>query len=392
MLKSLLNKKNYGLLELLIASVIILCQYKLGPLPLSFVICPLMVFLAYRRKRKIWGERSFGYLVTYILLHEIVLFVTMTTIPSYHFNHIVEIALYLFALGFVIPALNYKKLITSIVLITVIVSLGILYHFLIIQTGGIVQTIRIPFLPIDQAFGERELLRPTSFFTEPSYYGTFMMVPLFLALIYRKYWLAVVCVGMVFLSTTITGVIGCVGIISFYFVTKKEGKIKSLIIFPTVVAAMGYALMNFGIFGETSAKIENQRANIETVDRVYNGILLFDKMEKQYLILGINNSNCSDYANENHLMGSLIPLFEGSDQIYLPSFWDILYKYGIVGLILYLLVFYRLYKKEKSLLPYIFNAILSMLFAGGGFSSFYLFSMSFLAVFARDYKKEVYLI
>ncbi len=389
MIRDLLKVKNYGVLELLVASLIILTQYSLGPIPMSFFLCPLMAFIGYRKTRRVWRMRPYILLVGYIILHDILLFFTMSPVPSYHFNNLVSMAVFLISTPFIIPALDYRKLVRSIALVGIICSLGILYHFILLRAVPEVHTIRIPLFPASSLAQGAELTRPTSFFTEPSYYGIFMMVPVFLSLVYKKYWITAFSVGMVFLSTTITGVVGCVCIISVYFLSKKENRFISLIILPIVVAIMGYALINFQFFRGTSSKLENQINNIETVDRVYNGILLFDKIEKEYLIFGVNNANCSDYVIERHLQGSLIPLSEDSNLIYLSSFWEILFNYGIIGMILYMSIYMIFFKKERTLSPYIANAILSMFYGGDGLLTFYMFSIAFMAVYARDYKNVI---
>lgn len=344
-----LDISKIGILEMLVALYPILMGYKYGMLRCDILCLLLMDVIAINKKRDVIQLNGLKYLSIFIVLHEIVLCVTMSSTPSYHINSILSYCVNFISLFIIIPAIDFSKLRSSIVIVAIISILGIIYHFLLLQLGHDISPIKIPFMPemdTDTRLYD-ELDRPCSFFWEPQSFCNFLLVPLFYSLNEKKYAWTTIVVFAMFLSTSTTGIALSLLSIGIFASTQKLTRFQrfSIVIMGCV---MVYILLNADIFSAGVDKIEG--TDYEKTSRLYNGPTLIANMPLVDLITGINSPNVTDYYMSGNVKAFLIVKH---DNVYVSTFWLILAKYGVFGLLLYLNLFFDSVRRNKRLLVYI---------------------------------------
>lgn len=372
--------KKIGLLEILIAMYPILMGYQYGSIPCTLLFLLVMDVIALSRKTSFsLPSKYMKFLMFFVILHEIFLCLTMELVPNYHINSIVSLLVVLPSLFVITPTVNYEKLKGGINLIAIICMIGMIYHFIILQTGHFISPIKVPFMP-DLQSGTRlysEVFRPCSFFWEPQSYCTFMSVPLFYSLIDKKYVWAVMIILSMFLSTSTTGIAISILSLAIYVLTQNVSKAQRIII---IIVGIGlvYVLFTADFLSAGVEKMES--TSYESSSRLYNGPTLVANMPIEDLIFGINYSNVYDYYQAGNVHAVLM---EKYNSLFMPSFWNALVKFGVIGLFLYMGVYIESIKRSKLLFVYVLPLIVALFtnpdFLGGLFAFEFIIIYSFIS-------------
>lgn len=382
-LSFLKSSKSFGLIELLYAFLPILAGYTLGGLPFALLFVIVLSIVAFHRTGRLWLYRPYLLLFFYIIFHELILSLTMPFLPSYHINRTIHLSISLLSPIFIVPALNYKRYFNALIVVAIISGLGLIYHFILIQSGNLVTPLTLPFLPVeeDKTRLMQELARPKSFYAEPAAFATFMVVPLFYALKEKKYLWSVAIVILLFLSTSTTAVIESAIIVVVYMMMTLSGKNKGRSIFLVLLfIAVGFFILHSSLFEATFQKIDN--TEVDENARLMNGLLVLPHVDAKYLIFGVNSPNINDFVFENHLQSFMYYSSSGYNSfLFVPTFWFMLIKYGLVGLWIYLQMYYDFYKRDKEILPYILCLVVSWFFQGLALSMVFTFQISTIAAF-----------
>ena len=386
-IKELLKPSNYGLLEFLLCFQELLQPYH----HLDYPVLLLVVLLSLKRKRKPLNMNLtwIKIMMAYVIIHDVLLCLVISPVPSYHFSNIVFRIFYFVAIFIVAPAVDFKKFVTSYSLITIFVLGGLLYHVLIIQMGGIVEPIKIPFLPYDGNATrlDEEGLRPVSFFCEPSNLFTYLILPLFLSLHYHKYKITAVLIFAVLLTTSTNGLmVALIMFLTFVF-TQNIGK-KMTFFLVIIGVAAGFAFVSLDIFNSSKEKIET--TDVETTSRLINGPNLVFGMPKDHLIFGYPAASVKDYKEKTPYISHVV-LLEKYDNYFVSSFWLTIAQYGIVGLLIYLFAYYKFYRIDKSMIV-ILLPLFILKFSAGALFNYGLFIMTtymlIVMLHDRDLKRQ----
>jgi hypothetical protein len=381
---SYLNLTQFGFKELLFAFYPIISGYSYGVLPMDLLILLaldiyVMLFDTHvlRNDAIIKTFKSLLYLMFFIIIHELFLFLFIG-IENYHLNNFVGSIIFLLSIFIIVPSLNYRKFVNSLFLVAIISSIGIVYHFVLIENGAQIHPIKLPLLP-DPSQNSRlfELgKRPCSFFWEPSAFADFMMVPLFLALCQRKIAYAIVIAFSILLSTSSNGFFLVITIFVVYsFMQKISLKYRMFFLIFAIFSVISYVSLD--IFKYGSNKIAS--INVERNARLSNGPKLILSMPMEYLLLGVPSANTQDYSLNNNL-----PMTLGRfGDVYISTFWNVLAKYGIIGLLLYLNVYYKIFRIDKTLLPYMSVLLIYMFTQGSLFANIYVFQIVFISMYVN---------
>lgn len=381
--------ESFGLLEMLFAFFMILTGYKYGSLRFDLLTLLLMDVLALKRGKGIRLYRPLFYIAVYVILHELFLLLFVKDIPPTHINFVLGLAIHLFSIFIIAPALEYEKLKSALFLVSAISMAGIIYHFLIIQTGGSVTPIKLPFFP-EMAETSRlyeEGLRPKGFYWEPAAFITFILVPLFIALRERYTIWAIMIVFTMFLSSSTTGIALSTTMVGIYILTQKVS-IKFKLLTAVVMVAMLAILFMGNLFEPGMTKI--RETEVETTARLINGPELVEHMPKEHLVFGFPDSHVWDYYMKNpEIKRANLILSEDHDYIFVATFWHVLAKDGIVGLVLLLYLYLIIMIRERELLPYLGALFIALFTSGIFFSSAFTYEFSFiLAVIYHIYQSE----
>lgn len=355
-----LNLNNIGLLEITVALYLILMGYDYGAIKLSIITPIIMCILAIiRNNGKIYLLRNnlLLVLIIYVAIHQILIGFIIDYLPSYFINNTISIITILLSIFIISPAIDFTKLKGALNLVALFCILGMFYHSIIILSGDAVSPIKLPFLP-DLSVNSRLhaiVYRPTSFFWEPASYATFMMPVLWISIIDRKYIWASLIVFSVFLSTSTTGIILSIVLIVVYSFTIKLS-FKNVILPLFIAVSIIYAFINFHIFESGLQKLES--TDIEETSRIINGPTLVSGMQLEELMFGFKAANVEDYYDNGYRGNNLIETSSG--QIFVSSFWLILAQFGLIGLLIYLMLYFRLLTKNRIIIPYVVIILISM--------------------------------
>ncbi len=371
----LLNKADA--FSLFVALYPILAGYTWGRLHgnMIFIMGLAIWALVGRRKAKfsmLWLKALIGF----VMLHELLL-MTMIPVQSYFINNTISIVIISLSIIPIAKSLDYQKFVGALNWVAILSIVGILYQFTMVLKGIPVSPIKIPFLP-DMESGTRlyeESIRPSSFFWEPAAFVTFLMVPLFVSLYEKKYiWTAILALSM-FLSTSSTGILMSMVMLAIYILTQKV-KFWTRVLVVILGIGLAYSLTHLSYFEAGVQKIEN--TDLEENARLMNGIFLYKALSPQEVLFGINAANIDEYYLNNG------GYYIGAGNVFIPSFWLTLAKYGIIGVFLFLIVYISLVKKDKTLLPYIIVLFVSMFFQSISIgSSGFAFQLIFLYLYVN---------
>ena len=373
------NLNKIGGLEFMFALYPIIAGYSYGSIYLDYFFPVLMCMCAMVLRGGLLPFKPLVLLTIFVFLHEIILSFFLEAISSAYIIIAFKYIIFLLSIMIITPAINFEKLVGSIFLVSIITSIGIIYHFLIIQGGGSVTPIKLPFFPgmVSDSRLYEVGTRPVSFFWEPASYVTYMMIPLFISLYYKKMIISGGIILMMFLSTSSTGIFLSIGMLMCYILSQKIPFRLRFSFFIIGVTSI-YFLLSSSLFESGIEKIEN--TDVEQNIRLMNGPLLVTNMPIKHLIWGFPNLDPTDYYDKTNYVTTI--LFKTNNgTIFVPTFWLILAKFGVIGLILYLNVFIKLFVLNKDLLPYLSVLIVAWFSQGISISSTYVFQMVFILSF-----------
>ena len=354
-----LHLDQVGLLEMFFAFYCILSGYTYGSLLGTFVFMLVMAALAlHRGKINDVSMRKLGVLYTFIALHECILILILGNHGSL-LNMLISITIVMICMFPIARAIDYNKMVGALNWVALISIGGIIYHFLIIRTGGVVYPIKLPFMPEMDATSRlyTEMYRPSSFYWEPAAFVTFMMVPFFISLYEKKFIWSTIIVVSLFLSTSSTGILMSVAMLTAYIVTQKvEARYKfgALVVGFTVFLI----LTNTEYFIAGVEKIET--TDIESTSRLVNGPLMVKAMPFADIITGMQASTPYEYYMNGGFVANGILL--KNDNMYVSAFWFVLAKYGIIGLLLFISLYFDFVKRCRASIPFMVYVFCSLFF------------------------------
>ena len=375
-----INLKNLGWTEMLIALLPILGAYYLGPVPFSFWILLLLSVVSIARKRRV-DFNSIRPLVIFIIYYTVHEFIIAIVADGFNLNKRIEQFLFLFSIILITPIIDLKKLSSSLNLVTIICIIGVLSQMVTLMRGGSVHPIEIPGLQMSEERLMAESNRPSSYFMEPAAYTAYMYAPLMLSLLNRKYWWSAI-IGVSMLLTGSTTAIFTVFIILGAYVITQGAFRKSSIVVIIIAGVLLYALSNYSVFDVGVEKFDN--TDYENNVRIVQGPIIVSTMLWHEMIFGVPFGDAIDYYYAGRTIGTNVAIY-GSG-IYMSTTWMLIFKFGIVGLLLYLNIFYRLAKRCRAIIPYIICLVVTMFSASMGIGVTYAYTMMVLYVIAAQYK------
>ena len=350
-----LHLKDVGLLEMLFALTPILMGFNLGPIPLSALMWVVLIGVVVLKREKL-RPRNFKplmWFVIYWIVHQLVLLF----ITSFNVNALIVQVVYFAAVFFLYPVMDPRKMRGSFNWVAIISILGLLYQWADVAQGNGVHPLEIPGLTMPEERMEQLILRPSSFYMEPAAYVAYMICPLALALVDKKYMWAIVMILSVFLTTSTTGIVlSFILLGASLFANKANG--SSMLIVLVVGAGMVYALNSLEEFSAGVEKLENTDAS--TSVRLSQGLHVVQTMHTNEYIFGVPYSDAYNYCKS----GRCTDVEYYGESVYMPTFWDLILRFGIVGLVLYLLIYVKILRLSKKTIP-LCIALLSTMFSSG---------------------------
>lgn len=388
--KSILKRNKWGLLELLLALYPILMGYSYGSVPFHLLSLIIMDVVALRVKiinHRINYTKLVLLLYLFIVFHEFILLLFGNS-DSAFFHRQIEYFIIFVSIIIIYPRVDFEKLEFALILITIVSILGIVYHFVQLQSGGDVKPLKLPFFP-DLGKDSRlnaDIKRPCSFYAEPQSFCSFILVPLFIALIKRQWkWCSIIVLSM-FLSTSTYGIVISLSMLTVFVLTQNFS-LKSRLSFLILICALVAVLLSSSLFDKGIEKIEN--TDIETSQRLYNGPTLVFNMPIKDIIIGCPYTSPQDYCKA--MTGRSVYLIPNDEGVYfIPSFWLVIAKWGLFGLFLYLLSYFYPMKGNRGIVVLGIPLFLGLFVNPDTVGSFYAFYIIIIYSFLnRSYNNRI---
>ena len=343
----------------------------------------LLIFLAIISfKTKILKIKPLLFLTIFIIVSDLsLIFSSKGNLSSSFFNREIFQLIQMSSLFFVSAMINSKVLKKSIYILTIITCLGVIYHVLLIFFGQSVST--ISFGSFESSRFSEVAVRPLSIFPEPAAIVSFLIIPLYIFMNERKVFYSILLSIIILSTTSSTGVVYLLIMWSFFFYKSDYSKLTKLSTIFILFIIVTQFLTN-DVFESSSKKliydVENlQNSDTESLEgniRIFSGPLLFSTLSNTQLLFGLRSSSIDDYVN--NVSDSSLAMLKLEKKVFLSSFWLIWASYGIVGLLLYLYIFFSFYKKNKNLAPLILVFFVGMFIQKIGLGPVFMFYFIFL--------------
>lgn len=382
-----LNLNEVGVLEIILALFPLMAAYKYGSLYMSHIILLLLdVVLLLRGKIRFLKFTPLLLFVIFYLLHQIIGMTLWGITQSYYVNTTISCCIFLVSLFIITPNIDFDKFEGSINWVSIFCLIGLFYHAAIVVAGGTVTPIRIPFLPAPENPESRmydELFRPSSFFMEPQSYVSYMILTLFFALRNKKYlWATLVGASMI-LSTSTTGL----AVLPILFILSlsrgKNTKWYSKLFLVVIFGGLMYFLFNSSWASFGLNKMEN--TTLSTNSRTSNGPALASMMNGVDMILGVPFANSTDFYTHSLSQNKGAIIIDGNGGVFVSGIWECLVFYGIVGLLFYLLIYWKIWKRNKEITPLLVCIIVTLFTNPDFLGAWWAFQMMYLLSFEKMY-------
>lgn len=385
-----LNLNEVGVIELLFAFYPLLAGYSLFGIPL-YLLLPLLIDIwiilkgnAIRIRDKLFTPVLI--LMAYIILHQLFIMLTSPLGGSVALNMLIGVVLILFSFVIISPCLRLDKLIGALNWAALVSVGGLIFHVVQYANGQVPTPLSLPVPILENPRMERELLegiqliRPHSFFGEPQAYASFIIVPLAIALWQRKFvWAAILTISLL-LSLSTTGIVFAFLIVIVYALSGK-GTIPFKMTILLFGAALLWVFLNADIFTLGLEKIAD--TTMDNDIRLYQGRKIVTHMNPTYYLFGAPYSTALEYVRAGEAQGLDVTVYEGGE-VYMPTFWWMIFFYGLVGLFLYLSIYYKFFFRQKTLWP-LGACLIAGLFSNtdGSLGAMFLFDMCFAYSFIK---------
>lgn len=375
-----------GGFELLFAFFPILSQYNFGKIYFSIIFLSIMDFISLAKGRKPYKFKPLLFFFVFYVIHEIPILI------GYNGNifGFLETILTISSVFLIVPALRMEKLLGAIYLVALISMGGLIYHAVLLFSGNIgdIHPLTLPFLPsfAPESRAMEFIIRPTSFYWEPSSYITFMMIPMFFSLLEKKYLFTFAIVFLNLLSGSTNGIALSFSMLLFYLFTQNTKLISKVLIVAAGVA-MGYFLMTSELFEVGVEKMNN--TEIESNQRLHNGTALIKAMPLEHILTGFPANDVTEYYHSDDRIkrSDIIPLTSGN--VFVSDLWRVLAKLGIIGYLLYLNIYLFLFKKVKMARPYVLTLFVAMVSQSLFPGSIFAFQMMVLLTYMKSQQLSI---
>jgi len=391
------RRQRFGFINWFLPLYYILAQYSFIIANVGVVImiiAALYKYLIYRKKLIIhkWVALFTGYCMLVQLMFHTIQNFSMTTI-----NNLAMPILFLFIICVFSDDINENNLYKAYSIIGMIV-MGAIFFQSINYYFWDKPAVPITILPVglDEShyWGYFQGSRPSSFFTEPQAYASYMVPLLFLSLKRRRMIFAAVITLSIMLSTSSQGILITVIIWAVFLVLQAKGFITK---FSTVVLAAGLAYLFFstGIFEYSINKIET--INVLDNIRISRGFEIYGTFDVWNKLFGIGTGNLFNYVYSNlNLFDWAYDYIRGGSMYLLGYYTGVsgtLIIYGLGAGLLLLFMFYRMGRyDDRSNLTFLIAFIATFFAQNMLFNDWFLFySLLYLGVCNKNVYNKNYL-
>lgn len=357
-LKRINKKENY--LVYLMPFYFLLSQYRFFSVQVSIILLLCIagrLFLTKRINMRI--NCRFLCFLGYVAIHDFATALLGYSDSATSFHRLLE-----YGLNFVLILLVYAQDIHEAKLFKVwkvavcIYALGLIIHYVQIYVfHKPVQMIQI--LPGAGAINTNDPNRPRSLFQEPSYLAEAMLPFLFLSLKRRNFKWSVIASGIIFFSTSVNGILlatilwlmffsqfltklkrFCVKVMRYFYERRNDKIAITLWSFSAVVII---AVLFGGVQASVARVFSVLNGGASFSARITQGFEVVSKLNFLQLLFGTFYNQAIDFVRDNIWLftNTSVGMYvdQGESFVFLNGFCSLLFRYGLVGMALFLYTF-----------------------------------------------------
>lgn len=379
------------IIEFVIPMYYILAQYKIGNISVGILLLIVTCAIHILMKKSIYIFKPLLFLIVCMIFHDIL---KMLFIPEYSvlfFNYWIEKILFIVFIFITINHVNEEKLYNIWRSFGIIAILGMLYHSILVYLLDM-KVSMIKILPFN--FSNGGLIdtysRPHSFFLEPASYVTWILPLLYMSLKKGKIIFSIVITISVLLSTSTTGVILCFCLWIYFILLAPSAKKYNKIFLTLFFLAIVVIFTNLSIFNKTIDKYNN--TDISNNLRITSGLKIYADSKVTYKLFGIPYNSTEDYFRSGEIELSNYGMVENASWLgFVNTISRMLLMYGIIGGLLYLRLFFIMYKyNDKSIRPYLLVCFISLFGQGAFLNSVFVIQFAILLSLSKASNKKLY--
>jgi hypothetical protein len=387
------NDKHY--VELFLPFIVLLSPYKIGPVStdtIGLIIITLLLAVKHHGKIKISSEfKPFLAFLAYVVLRDMVRMVLGTDSFQTQANRMIEYVINFFLMIAVCSeGFDDEKLYKVWKIAGIIYTIGLAYHLVQIYILGL-RVVPISLVPgySIRATDNITYNRPSSFFPEPASFVNAMIPLEFLALRKRDIKIAIFTTVAILASTSTVGVILSIILWSASFFQRD---LKTRTKFIMIVATIGivYAFANFDLFGASFTKLLLAAEGGSTFGSRVRGSLEIVSAESWLeKIVGTNYNEVNGFIATHASMFSTKSTVQiywrgGSGSVFLNTFGQLFFKYGLIGFILFMVPLIRYLRKNTyQAKPYIIMIIAAVFGQTMLLNSYFFMTMMLIVLFSK---------
>ena len=327
-------------------------SYQLFGMSLTYLFLIIYIFYTWFLEKKSFLvlDKGFLFFLMVVLMHEVIMLFMQGSEAKTILNNIIGGIITVAIIGTLSIRIDLEKLKKAYYIIAIIVSIGILYHAVLVYgLGRAVTPIKlIPALISDSIQWERGLMRPMSCFIEPQAYCTFMVPVIFFLLNDKKIVWAALGTGCILLSTSSLGIIMCVIMWLFLLLDSKVSRgMKICIIFCGVMALA--VILQSPIFHYAINKIRNIDTSSDA--RLSQGFIIYRQMPHVDQIFGIGKRSLVSYILDHNIYVPRMRYATNAGKwSYVTTIAGMCIYYGVVGIFAFLFFTLTQLKKKNFLI------------------------------------------
>lgn len=349
------DRKQVNYIEYYLPFYMMLTQYNIGGISVAFVGLVFVALLEARKNKGIIAmPKYYGVwaLVSYLVVKDVIVIALNPIAFDTYSKRIVLYVLY-FAVCSVVTNIDFDEdhLFRVWKIAAVFFIAGLIYHLVLVYVFGIEVTpiSIIPGVSIREGIYST---RPTSFFAEPEIFAVALLPLLFMSLRRQDIKWSIISTLVIVASTSSTGIILMLVLwVIFIFSKTNRRWIKFVAVLFFVIGI--FAILYFPIFDQSLLKMEQVVKGESTfVSRVSCGLGVIRALNPLELIFGTKQTDAYFYVGQNidkfstssYLDSAVRFFFENnsiSHSIFLNTFSNVIFRYGIIGLILYYGMFFK---------------------------------------------------
>lgn len=370
------TRPKFGFINWFLPLYYILAQYNFVVTNIGTVIIIFAALYQYARQQELivhrWLALFIGYCTLVQLMFHTVDKFTITTI-----NNLVMPVLFLFIISVFIDDVNEDNLYKAFSFIGMIV-MGAMYYQSLGYYFLCKPAVPITLLPIDMDelsyWGKLQGLRPSSFFTEPQAYASYIVPLLFLSLKRKNIIFAIVISLSILLSTSSQGtLIMAITWVAFVILQVKGFFAKLAAVFPAIGLICLFCTSSIFEFSINKIQAIDASNNV----RLSRGFEIYGTFDVWNQLFGIGAGNLFNYVYNNLGLFDWAYAYIRDQQAYLLGYSTgvsgTLITYGIGAGLLLLIVFYKMARYDDRA-----NITILIAFAASFFAQNMLFNAWFL--------------